>query len=211
MDFGTNPSLSLPLYNQARKEPSSVASNGHRAAKWMAICLASHKTYRNASAKGHLNFPARFYAMAASLRLERWEISVEAPLKQELGLHNLNDSDSSLKNFLPRRLLEVSKRASGSWDVRLRATHSLDARTPYATLSHCWGDSVPFKLTQQNLRYCKKRIPFTKLSKTFQHAIQMVHCLGFVIIWIDSLCKYDIIFHGYGLISLRRHYPGLPG
>ena len=81
MDFGTNPSLSLPLYDRARNEPSSVASNGHRAAKWMAICLASHKACRGASVKGHLNFPARFYAMVTSLRLERWEILVEAPLK----------------------------------------------------------------------------------------------------------------------------------
>jgi hypothetical protein len=59
----------------------------------------------------------------------------------------------------------------------------------YSAVSHCWGDTVMFKLTEENrneLLQTWTRI--SRLPKTFQDAIKVTVSLGFSHLWIDSLC-----------------------
>lgn len=58
----------------------------------------------------------------------------------------------------------------------------------YIALSHRWGGNVPLQLQKSKLEDFKKRIPFSTIPRTFQHAITVCRALGVKYIWIDSLC-----------------------
>lgn len=58
----------------------------------------------------------------------------------------------------------------------------------YIALSHRWGGNVPLQLEKDKLEDFKKRIPFSTIPRTFQHAINICRALGVKYIWIDSLC-----------------------
>lgn len=58
----------------------------------------------------------------------------------------------------------------------------------YIALSHRWGGNVPLQLKKDKLEDFKKRIPFSTIPRTFQHAIAVCRALGVKYIWIDSLC-----------------------
>lgn len=59
---------------------------------------------------------------------------------------------------------------------------------PYIALSHCWGKSQHLISTTATIDDWKKNIPFSRLPRTFQDAINISRKLGFGYIWIDSLC-----------------------
>jgi hypothetical protein len=178
-------------YRYREKKPK-LTPIGDRAAKWIAICLGSHHACKYASPKGKFGFPARLHGMFRDANLEHWQLLSSLPLEERVGSHETCLSGSKASTFLPKRLLEVTKRSDSNWKIQLRETYNMDPRTPYVTLSHCWGNYMPFKLTSDNLRRCRKFIPFMKLSKTFQDAIEMTEFLGFNFIWIDSLCKSNV-------------------
>jgi hypothetical protein len=58
----------------------------------------------------------------------------------------------------------------------------------YVTLSHCWGSVQIVKLLRSNLEEFTRRIPLSRLPKTFREAIAVTHRLGVRYIWIVSLC-----------------------
>jgi len=58
----------------------------------------------------------------------------------------------------------------------------------YATLSHCWGGSIPAMTTLCNYAERQRSIPFLSLPRQFQDAIVVTRQLGLRYIWIDSLC-----------------------
>ncbi|OTA97355.1 hypothetical protein M434DRAFT_62015, partial [Hypoxylon sp. CO27-5] len=58
----------------------------------------------------------------------------------------------------------------------------------YATLSHCWGSSIPLRLSTSNIAALQDEIPFSQLNKTFQDAIIACRRLGIHYLWVDSLC-----------------------
>ena len=69
--------------------------------------------------------------------------------------------------------------------------HEVDPGQPvpdYITLGHCWGGRSPVILNSASLANFKNRLPFASLSKTFQEAVQVVRSLGYLYLWIDSLC-----------------------
>lgn len=84
---------------------------------------------------------------------------------------------------MPTRLIEIEANSQ-----RLRLSSDLTSRSRYVTLSHCWGKLVPLQLFQNNLAALQNDIPTAKLSKTFQHAIEVTRELGLKYLWIDSLC-----------------------
>ena len=57
----------------------------------------------------------------------------------------------------------------------------------YATLSYCWGNSLPFMTTKDTISMRKSRIGFEDLPKTLQDAAMVVRSLGLRYIWIDCL------------------------
>lgn len=58
----------------------------------------------------------------------------------------------------------------------------------YCTLSHCWGQMQPLKLTRKSHESFEENIPFDILPKTFADAVRITLNLGISHLWIDSLC-----------------------
>ncbi|KAG4442990.1 hypothetical protein IFR05_001521 [Cadophora sp. M221] len=108
--------------------------------------------------------------------------------KECLEIHEGCSSALPKSNFVPSRLIEIRGTDVNSPSIRLQEKSTLPAKVSYATLSHCWGTSMPFKLTLQNLVACKEDIPMHSLTKVFQDAIYFAHRSGTHYIWIDSLC-----------------------
>ncbi|CAN9129575.1 unnamed protein product [Alternaria alternata] len=90
--------------------------------------------------------------------------------------------------WYPTRLLHLADPSEDKNYIRLIRTAREPPIGPYATLSHCWGNNMPFKLTQAMERELNLRFALTDLPKTFQEAIQVSRRLEIPYLWIDSLC-----------------------
>ena len=93
-------------------------------------------------------------------------------------------------SFLPTRLLAVGEAETLTVCVQTSFSH----HEPYATLSHCRGDSQILRLTSATLETFQTGIPLTTLPKTFRDVVHVVRKLGFKYVWIDSLCEYQLCF-----------------
>lgn len=101
--------------------------------------------------------------------------------------------------FVPRRLLDLEDGESASRSARLvergrslpvRHVDTQDGcRLQYATLSYCWGNSLP-KTTTKATKYEHetKGIDIQSMPATFQDAIYVARKLGIRYLWIDALC-----------------------
>ncbi|KAJ0117896.1 hypothetical protein J7T55_014346 [Diaporthe amygdali] len=91
---------------------------------------------------------------------------------------------------LPTRLVQINKSKNGKPGIsaNICETQDLPSSTPYATLSHCWGDGVMFRLLKDNIEELKQDIPISQLPKVFQDALYAATEIGVCYIWIDSLC-----------------------
>lgn len=99
-------------------------------------------------------------------------------------------SSAASSGFRPKRLLKLGSTADS---VRLceaaEASSAAPWTAPYATLSHCWGGSVPFQLTAGNhVHLLENDISTQELGLTFQDAVEIASKLGVGYLWIDSLC-----------------------
>ncbi|KAL7755761.1 hypothetical protein ACKLNR_014288 [Fusarium oxysporum f. sp. zingiberi] len=90
--------------------------------------------------------------------------------------------------FVPSRLLEISGSDEGTMRIRLRERQALPVDIRYATLSHCWGSIMPFKLKHELLESCLNGISLDEISRVFRDAIRVAWRLKIRYIWIDSLC-----------------------
>lgn len=86
--------------------------------------------------------------------------------------------------WYPTRLVEVLEENT----FRVIETVETVPTGPYATLSHCWGESRMFTATTENIGRLKKQLPLLDLPKTFSDALQFIKSIGISFIWIDSLC-----------------------
>jgi hypothetical protein len=91
--------------------------------------------------------------------------------------------------FVPTRLIEIKGSYDNEPQIRLRKGKALRFGATYATLSHCWGSYMPFKLTCANLKSCMTSMPIQDISQVFQDAIRLAFRWNIRFIWIDSLCK----------------------
>ncbi|KAK5692283.1 hypothetical protein LTR17_025412 [Elasticomyces elasticus] len=91
-------------------------------------------------------------------------------------------------DFIPSRLLEITRDVAGNFSIRLRCREELTHAITYATLSHCWGSYMPLKLEEFRVIQYRKRIPLKNISPVFRDAIEVSHALNLRYIWIDSLC-----------------------
>jgi hypothetical protein len=83
---------------------------------------------------------------------------------------------------LPTRVLQIV----GSKEISLHVTTNKVAH--YVCLSHCWGKHPVTTTTSQSLDEFRIRILWDKLPRTFQDAISFTYQLGYLYLWIDSLC-----------------------
>ncbi|CAG9980932.1 unnamed protein product [Clonostachys byssicola] len=96
-------------------------------------------------------------------------------------------------SYLPTRVLDISGNLND--DIKLKVTENHmkqiednKSEHEYATLSHCWGQDPIITLRQQNIDQFQDSIAMTALPLVFQQAIHVARKLGFVYLWIDSLC-----------------------
>ncbi|KAH7264597.1 heterokaryon incompatibility protein-domain-containing protein [Fusarium solani] len=93
-------------------------------------------------------------------------------------------------NKKPSRLLEIFNMNGGLGLILRDATNS---EQKYTALSHCWGSrqeaqKIPV-LNEHNLKErLSSVLSVSKLTKTFQDAVDLTNKLGLKYIWIDSLC-----------------------
>ena len=98
-------------------------------------------------------------------------------------------TNRSNPGFTPKRLVDLSYNGSiSSTTLRLVELESRESWDYYATLSHCWGGDLAFKLVKDNLTALKKHISISDLPHTFQDAITIARKLGIRYLWIDAVC-----------------------
>jgi hypothetical protein len=89
--------------------------------------------------------------------------------------------------YRPTRLIEIGQPEPHKLRVRLSSELDDDV-SPYATLSHCWGNSKALRLTSITTHELSTGIAISKLAKTFQDAVFTAQSLDIKFLWIDSLC-----------------------
>lgn len=90
------------------------------------------------------------------------------------------------RGSLPKRVLDVGY-ADGSQNPVLIENVEC-SRLPYATLSHCWGSSVPLCTTSKTLSVHLSGLEWSALPASFQDAITVTRWLNVRYLWVDSLC-----------------------
>jgi len=112
------------------------------------------------------------------------EQEVEGDEEEEFGEHDFCSKEAESR--LPKRVLAIGM--LGKPTLKLIETDDLPGRYPYATLSHCWGDSVTLKTTIGNLGSRLRAIAEDDLPVVFAQAIEIARRLAIPYLWIDSLC-----------------------
>lgn len=85
----------------------------------------------------------------------------------------------------PSRLIDVGIFADEC--IYLRDTGGFIDQGPYFCLSHCWGKTQPYSLTDETSSTLRGGLPITALPKTFQDAIVVTRSFGVRYLWVDSL------------------------
>ncbi|KAK5692194.1 hypothetical protein LTR17_025485 [Elasticomyces elasticus] len=116
----------------------------------------------------------------SGMQIKRW-------LKDCEGHEACRDMSSEAE-FIPSRLLEITRDADGTALIRLIFREDLSHPITYATLSHCWGSVTPLRLEEAKMTPYRKRIPREEMSPVFRDAIDVSVALNIWYIWIDSLC-----------------------
>lgn len=131
---------------------------------------------------------------------------VKSCLERCKSYHTKCQSGSKDAPWYPTRLVEIMD----SGCARVIETQETIPTGPYATLSHCWGESRIFTATTTNIESLKKHIPLLDLPKTFRDALQFTNSIGISYIWIDSICIIqdsikDWEFESRTMLRVYRH------
>ncbi|KAK4163275.1 HET-domain-containing protein [Cladorrhinum sp. PSN259] len=131
--------------------------------------------------------PSFIVDLPSSTRLEHSEEQINGWLNA-CEEHARCNKQLSRADFVPSRLIEISRDHVGNISIRLRSRSDLNSSVKYATLSHCWGDFMPLRLEQSKIGQFRDEIPWNKISPVFRDAISVSVALDIWYIWIDSLC-----------------------
>lgn len=95
---------------------------------------------------------------------------------------------SASSRFVPTRLVDISGPPESP--MKVIETKHTSVRSPYATLSHCWGAGTFVRLLPETTKQYiyGEGVPWHMLTKNFQEAIEVARYVGIEYIWIDSLC-----------------------
>lgn len=108
-------------------------------------------------------------------------------LKSRGECDRLHACEASKGSEMPTRLLDIGV-SLGKYAVQLVETKDRVGKTPYVTLSHCWGKSPIAKTTNLTLDKMKDGVDWSMLPQTFKDAVAVTHLLGYRYLWIDALC-----------------------
>jgi hypothetical protein len=96
--------------------------------------------------------------------------------------------DQPTHKKLPTRLINIGNPSNDIPPFLYETRGTPDECSSYIALSHCWGASQIIKTETANYKTHQLGISWSKLSKTFQDAIDIARSLGVQYVWIDSLC-----------------------
>jgi hypothetical protein len=104
------------------------------------------------------------------------------------GCMKRRKAKSASSRFVPTRLLDISG-PPGS-HMKVIETAKTAVRSPYATLSHCWGPGKFVRLLPETKKeYIEgEGVPWQMMTENFKGAIEVARFLEIEYIWIDSLC-----------------------
>lgn len=94
-------------------------------------------------------------------------------------------SRRNTNQYLPTRLLDVGEEAHRN--IRSVSKQDIPSDALYATLSHCWGECVPLKLTSTTETALRNGVADEQLPKTFEQSVALTRKLRIRYLWIDSL------------------------
>jgi hypothetical protein len=90
--------------------------------------------------------------------------------------------------YRPKRLIDVG----GSVLRLVERSEAIDSReaTKYATLSYCWGKTMPesAKTTMSTLVAHQKALDMLQLPRTFRQAVEITRGIRIPYLWIDAIC-----------------------
>ncbi|TGO15670.1 hypothetical protein BTUL_0037g00220 [Botrytis tulipae] len=142
--------------------------------------------------KGYQDFNKTSQSLTNTNRFceERWRNFCCSSIKMCQETHELCNPASNpdkTSRSLPTRLIDVN-----CDPPRLILSLNIEPASSYATLSHCWGKAPILTLTTKNLEAFQQGLPVSRLSKTFQDAIdvgkRLLRDFNVRYLWIDSLC-----------------------
>ncbi|KAK0618885.1 heterokaryon incompatibility protein-domain-containing protein [Immersiella caudata] len=87
--------------------------------------------------------------------------------------------------YAPLRLLSIDLKCG---PLRLVSRDTAADMTKYATLSYCWGNSLPLRTTRETLPHFRDEIPPDLIPPTWADAIRIARAVRIPYIWIDALC-----------------------
>ena len=94
---------------------------------------------------------------------------------------------SKKTSFVPTRLLDISGPAKSN--IRVIETQITQVKSPYVSLSHCWGKLKFVELTPEtHKKFTTEGVPWALFTRNFQEAIEVARFLEIDYVWIDSLC-----------------------
>ncbi|KAH6463713.1 hypothetical protein HBI57_054820 [Parastagonospora nodorum] len=88
--------------------------------------------------------------------------------------------------LLPKRVLLLN--SDNGENITARLFEPINQRSPYVSLSHCWGKRQNCITTRKNIAKRIAGVPWKQIPQTFREAMQLTIKLGVRYIWIDSLC-----------------------
>ncbi|KAF6804926.1 HET domain-containing protein [Colletotrichum musicola] len=112
---------------------------------------------------------------------ERLRLTLEACRTKHRGCRSQETA------YVPLRLIQISRDKEG-FNIRLQSRDSLRKAESYAALSYCWEGDQPYKTTQGSVQAYSQVIPWGKIGRTIQDAIDVAYNLGIYYLWVDSLC-----------------------
>jgi hypothetical protein len=91
---------------------------------------------------------------------------------------------------LPTRLIYIAPSSDPNTTpaINIQLMGPTDQNIEYLAFSHCWGLTVPLELLKANEDDFLKNVEFSKLSENMKHAVRITRSLGYLYLWIDSLC-----------------------
>ncbi|KAH7095809.1 heterokaryon incompatibility protein-domain-containing protein [Paraphoma chrysanthemicola] len=102
--------------------------------------------------------------------------------------HHICNRDSKRNSSVfPSRLVYVGTDQEEPRSLRLHLLKDSD-KPLYLTLSHCWGGAKVFTRDPDTQDVMMRNITMERLARNFQDAIKVTRRLGYLYIWIDSLC-----------------------
>lgn len=157
--------------------------------------MVSLYVYISVDRKGHLTrasddplaakIPGRILATDAASEMALTRMRNMVGLHETSCICNRDTATNEGLPLLPTRVLDVG------YDSDNPLTYLIVTNRTYAhfiSLSHCWGTTVRFTTTNDNVESHVAGIAIQDMPRTFQDAIKVTRRLGIRFLWIDSLC-----------------------